>query len=61
MKYDHPKHPNFVDWSAGLSDGGDTNPYREPGNRAGGALEAYHEGFDYALDGMEDYDPDFPI
>lgn len=60
MNFDHPKHPNFSDWNCGLSDGGETNPYRTPGDRKGVALEAYHAGFDRGLESMEDYDPDYP-
>jgi hypothetical protein len=48
--------PYYQDWQIGLSDGARTNPYRFPGARTGEALDAYNTGFDYGLDGMQDYE-----
>lgn len=55
MKYSHPKHPNHADWQRGMTDGGETNPYFQPGDRTGEALASYKAGYEEVYDAMSEY------
>lgn len=54
-KYDHPAHPRYNDFQAGMDAGTEPNPYFTPGDRDGEALDAYREGFDFGQANMDLY------
>lgn len=54
-KYGYIGCPFAEDFSAGLSDGGDTNPYFTPADRTGESLESYRAGYDEGQECMSEY------